>query len=105
MHNHADSHGWVGVLQGPVEEDRCRPIDCKCLVPCKATNPADPPAIPGVLAAASPCPELGQFETARLGAGGIAYINDLIALHAVRCPADADGEGAVTLHIYSPPIK
>jgi hypothetical protein len=72
VHNHADSHCWLTVVDGSVDEVQCRPLDCKGLVPRKATNPADPPAIPGVLAAASPCPELQHINTARMqaSAGG-----------------------------------
>ena len=44
-----------------------------------------------------------------MGPGGTAYINDTIALHAVRCDdaaCDAAGEeGAVSLHVYAPPIR
>lgn len=44
-----------------------------------------------------------------MGLGGTAYINDTIALHAVRCDdaaCDAAGEeGAVSLHVYAPPIR
>lgn len=45
----------------------------------------------------------------KVGPGGTAYINDTIALHAVRCDdeaCDAAGEeGAVSLHVYAPPIR
>lgn len=44
----------------------------------------------------------------KVGVGSTAYINDSMGLHAVRCDdgACAEGEeGAVSLHIYSPPIR
>lgn len=39
------------------------------------------------------------------GQHSIGYINDSIALHAVRVPEHCTGTGAVTLHLYSPPIR
>lgn len=40
-----------------------------------------------------------------LQAGETGYINDTIALHAVRVPEHCTGTGAVTLHLYAPPIR
>lgn len=41
-----------------------------------------------------------------MGLGGTAYINDSMGLHAVRCDdAACDEEGAVSLHVYAPPIR
>ena len=40
-----------------------------------------------------------------LQAGETGYINDSIALHAVRVPEHCEGCGAVTLHLYAPPIR
>lgn len=40
-----------------------------------------------------------------VGPGGVAYINDRIALHSVGCPGHVVGPGAVTLHLYVPPIR
>lgn len=37
--------------------------------------------------------------------GQTGYINDNIALHAVRVPEHCTGQGAVTLHLYAPPIR
>jgi len=37
--------------------------------------------------------------------GQTGYINDRIALHAVRVPEHCAGAGAVTLHLYAPPIR
>ena len=73
------------------------------------------PPLPGVLSAVSPCPPL--VEIGRGTAGGVVpggpptapptlYINDSVALHAVRCADDTDWElGAATLHLYLPPIR
>lgn len=36
---------------------------------------------------------------------GVSYINDRIALHSVGCPSHAAAPGAVTLHLYVPPIR
>lgn len=62
-----------------------------------------------MLAAAAPCPRLlpaGSRGATRLAPGQITYINDGIALHAVRCPEDSPAaEGGVTLHLYAPPIR
>lgn len=42
-----------------------------------------------------------------MGVGATAYINDGLGLHAVRCDDGACGAqpGAVSLHIYAPPIR
>ena len=55
-----------------------------------------------------PCPLLVPAGVGKVGVGQTAYINDSHGLHAVRCDADACGageEGAVSLHIYAPPIR
>lgn len=61
-------------------------------------SPAPKPCLPGVLAAISPCPELCQTQTVVGGPGAQLYINDGMALHAVRCADDTDWEeGVATL--------
>lgn len=69
-------------------------------------GPAPPPPIPGVIASVSPCPALQQLGKGMAGRGAQLYINDGIALHAVRCADDTDYEqGAVTIHLYAPPTR
>jgi hypothetical protein len=91
------------VLSGAVEELRyCIPEDAELNSPRK--GPAAPPAIPGVLASESPCPQLEACGgLAKLLPGETAYVSDAVALHAVRCAAGAV-HPAVTLHLYAPPI-
>lgn len=100
VHNHADSHGWVTVLEGMVTEDRYEPADLE-----GSRHPSDPPPLPGVLSTSTPCPGLTPTDSATAGRGTTLYLNDKQALHAVRCAAGSPGIGAVTLHLYSPPIR
>lgn len=37
--------------------------------------------------------------------GEVLYTSDKQALHAVRCAAGSPGIGAVTLHLYAPPVR
>lgn len=59
--------------------------------------------------AACAIPPPAPAGVGKVGPGGTAYINDTIALHAVRCDDVACGaageEGAVSLHVYAPPIR
>ena len=41
-------------------------------------------------------------ETLRPGA--ITYINDHLSLHSVGCPDSVPAPGAVTMHLYAPPV-
>lgn len=77
VHSHGDSHCWLTTLQGPVEEHQYSIGDCK---PCHIkTRPVD------------------VHQT--------AYINDFVALHAVGSPLMDISQGAVTLHVYAPPLR
>ena len=67
---------------------------------------AGSPRLPGVIASTTPCPRLEHTLRRELPTGGVGYINDHIALHAVRCPETCPSEeGTVTLHLYAPPIR
>ncbi|KAL4452228.1 hypothetical protein ABPG75_007890 [Micractinium tetrahymenae] len=110
VHNHARSHGWVTALAGRVEETRYNnPRDGLHDYSAPTSpreGPAPPPALPGVLAATAPCPELQELGKVVGGPGALLYINDGIGLHAVRCADDTNlEEGAVTLHLYAPPVR
>jgi hypothetical protein len=48
------------------------------------------------------CPELRLASTTVLPAGETAHICDAVGLHSVQC---AHHRGAVTLHVYCPPIS
>lgn len=102
VHNHAESHCWLSVLQGCVHELQYK-------MPCdgevSAATPTAPPELPGVLGASAPCPRLCHIGTNELQVSQTGYINDHIALHAVRVPEHCAGAGAVTLHLYAPPIR
>ncbi|PSC70679.1 cysteine dioxygenase isoform B [Micractinium conductrix] len=104
VHNHADSHGWVTVLAGRVEEARyINPVLDDSLPPSPHEAPAEPPALPGVLSATAPCPPLAETGRVVGGPGAQLYINDGMALHAVRCADDSSEAGAVTLvRLYEP---
>ncbi len=50
-------------------------------------------------------PQRSDHLLAWVQVGQTGYINDHIALHAVRVPEHCAGAGAVTLHLYAPPIR
>ena len=103
VHNHGSSNCWLSVLSGGVEELRFTTGD----TPVEA-EPTLAPRLPGVLTATTPCPRLASAGISKVGVGATSHINDATGLHAVRCDGDAceEGEeGAVSLHIYAPPIR
>lgn len=112
VHDHADSHCWLTVLQGAVDEVQWVPQKVHAgtestASSCNdtATAPEVLPGVPGVLGSTRPCPKLRQTCTSTLPSGATSYISDLLALHAVSCLESCPGEGAVTLHLYAPPIR
>ena len=102
VHDHADSHCWLTALDGTVEE--LRYIE-EGAADGASAHAASLPDIPGVVGPAQACPVLRPAGVAAVAPGGTAYINDSMGLHAVRCPADCPAPGAVTLHLYCPPIR
>eukprot|EP01088_Endostelium_zonatum_P021264 TRINITY_DN8288_c0_g1_i1.p1 TRINITY_DN8288_c0_g1~~TRINITY_DN8288_c0_g1_i1.p1 ORF type:complete len:199 (-),score=58.82 TRINITY_DN8288_c0_g1_i1:130-726(-) len=86
IHNHAGSSCWMAVLSGAIEETYYN---------YKGENmtPGNYPE--------GPCPRLEEGRSEPLLEGQVGYIRDEIALHLIK-PLDGD---AVSLHMYSPPIK
>ena len=76
IHDHADQHCWMAILDGLVEETQF-----------------DFPDAPGT--------PLRERTTRVFQRGKVAYIHDDIGLHRVRPSA---GSGGVSLHLYSKPI-
>ncbi|MEW5305980.1 MAG: hypothetical protein WDW38_009909 [Sanguina aurantia] len=103
VHNHAQSHCWLHVMQGTMVEALFAPPSE--LRRSKSFN-ASAPNIPGVISSEAPCPFLMEVAEITLKVGDIGYISDASGLHSIRC-CDADPEQAdgITLHLYSPPIK
>ncbi|KAI8476358.1 MAG: RmlC-like cupin domain-containing protein [Monoraphidium minutum] len=100
VHDHAGSHCYLVPLSGAMEESRFTPAAAAEAIPAAA------PPLPRVLSSVRPCPRLAPAGARRAAAGDVVYINDSQGLHAVRCPDDCpEEEGAVTLHIYAPPIR
>eukprot|EP00198_Chlamydomonas_reinhardtii_P014041 XP_001703378.1 cysteine dioxygenase [Chlamydomonas reinhardtii] len=126
VHNHADSHCWLAVLAGEVQETQYRPV-----VP-KAEAEAEPHA-PAPLSGASP-PELsalllseaeGSSGCSSLSSSGESNASRVVfrrvngtigsgCADALAYPAAADGDMATangangwacTLHLYAPPIR
>jgi cysteine dioxygenase len=104
VHNHAGSHCWLTVVDGLVDELRYRCDDAGDDA-SELEPPGSPQAVPGVLGVRRHCPRLDFMGANTVSPGVTAYIKDEIALHAVACPAACPGAGAVTLHIYAPPIR
>jgi cysteine dioxygenase len=116
VHNHASSHCWLSVLNSTVSEQRfvpavVSPSTRQLSLTSEAATPAltDDGAVP---------PMLVLTSEGTLDAGSVSYINDEIALHRVAAfhtsvtsshAHDAKPSltpfGAVTLHVYSPPIR
>ncbi len=76
IHDHAESHCVMKILQGHLKESLFRKTEGK-LALCKETV---------------------------LGEGEVAYIHDRIGWHRVA-NCTGDGKGAVSLHLYAPPIE
>ena len=71
-----------------------------------AAVPPGSPRLPGMLRSYTPCPDLKQTATTILTAGGITYMHDRSGqLHSVGCSEGVPAPGAVTLHLYSPPVR
>jgi cysteine dioxygenase len=86
-HNHARSHCWLTVLDGAVEELRYHMPDVRALNAPAFTAPLIP----------------AGSETVH--PGETTYINDDISpMHAVHCK-ERCAAGAVSLHVYCPPIR
>uniref|UniRef100_A0A7S0RLT4 Cysteine dioxygenase n=1 Tax=Chlamydomonas leiostraca TaxID=1034604 RepID=A0A7S0RLT4_9CHLO len=101
VHNHAGSHCWLTAIQGAVEENHYV-SDATCSG--SNTPRADKPIVPNVVHTETPCPLLTHTHHATLHPPATGYINDHMGLHSVGC-GDGVAEGAVTLHLYAPPIK
>ena len=60
----------------------------------------------GVVNSYSPCPNLLELGRGTLTPGAVTYIHDRQGvLHSVGCPESVPEPGAVTLHLYSPPVS
>lgn len=79
IHNHADSHCWMKILEGTATEER---YDC----PKPAAEDT----------------EMKPIKTMNYKTNECAYISDKIGLHRVL--NNSSSEDLVTLHLYSPPI-
>ncbi|PNH12658.1 Cysteine dioxygenase type 1, partial [Tetrabaena socialis] len=108
VHNHADSHCWLAVLDGKVHEQQYRRIarEQDGAAPEAPWPPGCEHGAPAADGSSTEAPgdiELEPTRTNDLTAGDVGYINDLIALHSIGA---GDGEEpSCTLHVYSPPIR
>ncbi|KAL6752057.1 RmlC-like cupin domain-containing protein [Haematococcus lacustris] len=103
VHNHASSHCWLTVLEGQVEEEVFGEAPDAGCWPSRPDSPR--PAMPGVLTLQDKCPELLLKHHCLLETPATGYINDSLGLHRVTCPEQTAAPGAVTLHLYAPPIR
>ncbi|XP_057368544.1 cysteine dioxygenase type 1-like [Daphnia carinata] len=84
IHDHADAHCFMKMLKGTLKEVRFDwPKECDC----EATDAA--------------CEQLKEKSSALLKLDEVCYINDSMGLHRMENPSHV--EGAVSLHLYSPP--
>ena len=93
IHDHGGSHCFMLALQGELVETRYAKV-----VDGKETSESDTPTeAPGA------CPELRAIGSSTITVGGpAAYISDKLALHKV---SNLTSEPAISLHVYSPPIR
>jgi len=89
VHDHTDAHCFMKVLDGDLEETR---YDWPS---SEEGNTEEELEGQG----RTPLRETGR---SRLPCNGVCYINDSLGLHRVSNPSHADG--AVSLHVYSPPF-
>lgn len=83
IHNHGDSDCFMVVLEGEIVEKRF--------------------AVEGSAIDAGTCPNLSLISETKLAYGSDAvHIHDKLGVHAV---GNATDKPAVTLHVYTPPIK
>ncbi|XP_076766100.1 cysteine dioxygenase type 1 [Xylocopa sonorina] len=87
IHDHANAHCVMKVLQGELCETRYAwPARCK-----NETDETEEPE------------ELKELKRNTLGLNEICYINDSLGLHRVENPSTVNP--AVSLHLYSPPFS
>lgn len=99
IHDHADSHCFMKMLQGEL-------IETKYAWPEDATITYDPNAQIGQHEDKDygyNGDELQEIGQRKLELNGVAYINDKIGLHRVENPSHSDV--AVSLHLYCPPFE
>jgi len=93
IHNHAGSHCWMGVAQGPLSETLYGLEMSDGTVVSEAERPVQPGPC---------CPKLHEFRRTTYQTGEVAYASDKIGLHMISTlPKEGD---AISLHLYAPPI-
>lgn len=100
IHDHADSHCFMKMLQGELCETRYdMPNSDNYIIKPDADissiNDDDETEYNGQ--------QLIENSRYKLELNGVCYINDNIALHRVENPSHTDG--AVSLHLYCPPFQ
>ncbi|GAX85600.1 hypothetical protein CEUSTIGMA_g13015.t1 [Chlamydomonas eustigma] len=111
IHNHDKSHCWVACLHGEVQEviysSVAQPGPCNTNAQdLGLSSPKKDVKLPGTLDSYVPCPELEKVSVKNIQPGQVTYMNDKLGLlHSVGCLEGQPAPGAVTLHLYSPPIK
>lgn len=80
IHDHADAHCFMKMLQGELQETRFAWPD--------KNNPDEP---------------LKETGRSKMPLNGVCYINDSLGLHRVENPSHT--EPAVSLHLYCPPFQ
>jgi len=80
IHDHAGAHCFMKLMHGKLQED---------LYPCDEHVKEGEPMVP--------------CQTCEAVEGDVCYISDEVGLHRVSNPSHT--EGAVSLHLYSPPFQ
>ncbi|KDR17630.1 cysteine dioxygenase type 1 [Zootermopsis nevadensis] len=91
IHDHADSHCFMKILEGSLSEVRF-------------TWPkSDAAAYKQTINSSNECKNLKEISRGELHLNEVAYINDSIGLHRVENLSNVNP--AVSLHLYSPPFN
>lgn len=98
IHDHADSHCFMKMLQGELTEIRYE-MPKKCL---ELTDTNADLANDSIISEGDNEHQLIERESIVLKENSVAYINDTIGLHRVENRSHTDG--AVSLHLYCPPF-
>lgn len=95
VHDHADAHCFMKILDGTLNEVRFA-------WPDDGTGRDEQHQTTSVNNKSHEAHELQVIGTGKLETNGVCYINDSLGLHRVENPSHSDK--SVSLHLYSPPF-
>jgi len=95
IHDHGDSHCWAGVVEGELVERLYNYVVCeKGSIGTEKSHPTPAPC--------DFCPKVNLYNTNIHTIGDVGYVNDGLGVHSMGA---TNGVSAISIHIYSPPIR